>query len=163
MTVHNDTVVGYKVFDNEFTSKGYHFKGVGVVNEYDKESVPCESCFNFCINLEDCFKYNPITSDMVICEVTASNYSDHKQGCSRRNCNTLTITKRMSPDEVATHINDGFFAYQWALHVGNRDIMITRMNSLSYACFWVGTFGNRDILLPKFPDLANFSGFDNVP
>jgi len=153
MTRHNDTITGYKVFDSKFISKGHVFKDVGMVNEYNKELVPNENCFNFCTTLEDCFKYNPIASDMVICEVSASNYSDPKDGCTRRNCNTLTIIRQIPSDEVATHIKDSFFAYQWALHVGNRDIMITHMNTLSYACFWVGTFGNRDVFIDRFPEI----------
>ena len=54
MTLHSDTITGYKVFNNDFTCRDYDFKGVGTTHTFEGIPVLCKSGFHFCTNLEDC-------------------------------------------------------------------------------------------------------------
>lgn len=40
-------------------------------------------------------------------------------------------------------------AYDWALHIGNRDIMMHKINNSYDAYFWARDFGNRDVMINK--------------
>lgn len=49
------TIKGYKMFNNDWTCKGFQYE-VGKTYHYDGEISLCESGFHFCEKLEDCFK-----------------------------------------------------------------------------------------------------------
>ena len=95
MTLHQDTITGYKVFNKGLKSRDYDFNEVGSTHTYEGEPVLCKSGFHFCTVLQDCFKYYDITFDMIICEVQATGYTDSEGNCSKRTCQTLTITRQM--------------------------------------------------------------------
>ena len=152
MTLHNDTITGYKVFNHNFTCRDYDFKGVGTTHTYKGTPVLCESGFHFCTTLQDCFKYYDINPDVIICEVTATGYTDAENDCSKRTCQTLSIMRQMPLDEVAQHITDSAYAYCWAMNIGNTDIMIDRITESEYAYLWARDIGNRDIMIDRITD-----------
>ncbi len=152
MTIHNDTITGYKVFNHDFTCRGYDFNGVGTTHTYEGTPVLCESGFHFCTTLEDCFKYYDITPHMIICEVQATGYTDAEEDCSKRTCQRLSIIRRMPLDEVAQHITDSEYAYRWARVIGNRDIMINRITDSENAYRWAMYIGNTDIMIDRVTD-----------
>ena len=152
MTLHNDTIKGYKVFDTGLKCRDYDFIGVGSTHTYEGEPVLCESGFHFCTTLQDCFRYYSITSDMIICEVQAIGYTDAKEDCSKRTCKSLTITRQMSFDEVIPHITDSQYAYLWTKNIGNADIMIDRITNSEYAYRWAYNIGNKDIMINRITD-----------
>ncbi len=152
MTLHNDTIKGYKVFDNGLKCRDYDFNQVGSTHTYKGEPVLCESGFHFCTTLQDCFKYYDITPSMIICEVSATGYTDAKEDCSKRTCQTLAITRQMSFDEVIPHITDSQYAYFWAIYIGNQDIMIDRITDSKYAYYWAKYIGNQDIMIDRITD-----------
>ena len=156
MTLHNDTITGYKVFEPDFTCRDYDFQGVGTTHTYEWTPVLCESGFHFCTTLQDCFKYYYIAPDMIVCEVQATGYTDAEEGCSKRTCQTLSITRQMPLDEVAQHITDSEYAYFWAKYIGNQDIMINCITDSVYAYCWARGIGNTDIMIARYPDIKNW-------
>ncbi|TXG86122.1 MAG: hypothetical protein E6R13_01160, partial [Spirochaetes bacterium] len=152
MTLHNDTITGYKVFNPDFTCRGYYFNGVGTTHTYAWTPVLCKSGFHFCTTLEDCFKYYPITPDMIVCEVTATGYTDAEEDCSKRTCQSLSITRQMPLDEVVQRITDSYYAYLWAKDIGNQDIMIHRITNSQWAYCWARYIGNQDIMIDRITD-----------
>ena len=156
MTLHNDTITGYKVFNHNFACRDYDFKGVGTTHIYEGTPVLCKSGFHFCTSLQDCFKYYEITRRMIICEVTATGYTDAKEDCSKRTCQSLSIIRRMPLHEVAQHITDSHWAYCWARDIGNRDIMINRITDSWYAYRWARYIGNKDIMIARYPDIEGW-------
>ncbi|TXG81263.1 MAG: hypothetical protein E6R13_06620 [Spirochaetes bacterium] len=151
MTIHNNTITGYKVFNPDFTCLDYDFKGVGSTHTYEETPVLCESGFHFCTTLQDCFKYYPITPDMIVCEVQATGYTDAEGDCSKRTCQSLSIIRQMPLDEVAQHITESKYAYCWAKDIGNKDIMIDRITDSEWAYYWAKNIGNRDIMIARYP------------
>jgi hypothetical protein len=149
MTLHSNTITGYKVFNHDFTCRDYDFKGVGTTHTYEETPVLCESGFHFCTTLQDCFKYYDIKPHMIVCEVTATGYTDAKADCSKRTCQTLSIIRQMPLDEVAQHITDSKYAYWWARDIGNKDIMIDRITDSYYAYCWARDIGNQDIMIDR--------------
>ena len=152
MTLHNDTITGYKVFNHDFTCRDYDFQGVGTTHTYEGTPVLCKSGFHFCTTLQDCFKYYDIKPHMIVCEVTATGYTDAKEDCSKRTCQTLSITRQMSLDEVAQHITESKWVYYWARVIGNQDIMINRVTDSYYAYYWARVIGNKDIMIDRITD-----------
>jgi hypothetical protein len=152
MTLHNDTIKGYKVFNNGLKCRDYYFNQVGSTHTYEGEPVLCESGFHFCTTLQDCFRYYSITPSMIICEVSATGYTDAKSDCSKRSCQTLTITRQMTFDEVIPHITDSHYAYYWAKYIGNTDIMIDRITNSQHAYTWAIYIGNKDIMIDRITD-----------
>jgi hypothetical protein len=152
MTLHNDTITGYKVFNHNFACRDYDFKGVGSTHTYEGTPVLCKSGFHFCTTLQDCFKYYAIKPHMIVCEVQVTGYTDAKADCSKRTCQTLSIVRQMPLDEVAQHITDSAYAYFWAMNIGNRDIMIDRITESEWAYCWARDIGNQDIVIDRITD-----------
>ncbi len=152
MTLHNDTITGYKVFMKDFTCRDYDFKGVGTTHTYEGVPVLCESGFHFCTNLEDCFNYYDITSDMIVCEVQATNYTDAEPDCSKRTCQILTIISQLSLDEVKSHISTSENAYKWAYHIGDKEYMKQYVTDSEYAFYWALFIGDKEYMKQYITD-----------
>ena len=43
-------------------------------------------------------------------------------------------------------------AYEWALFIGNRDVMINKINTSKYAYLWARNIGNKDIMINKITE-----------
>jgi hypothetical protein len=152
MTVHNDIITGYKVFNQYFTCRDYNFNGVGTTHTYEGTPVLCQSGFHFCTTLQDCFNYYDIKPDMIVCEVQATGYTEAEGDCSKRTCQALSIIRQMPLDEVVQHITDSEYAYYWAMNIGNRDIMIDRITDSKYAYCWARDIGNQDIMIDRITE-----------
>ncbi len=146
MTIHSDTITGYKVFQSDFTCRDYNFNGVGTTHTYEGVPVLCESGFHFCTTLEDCFKYYDISQDMIVCEVQATNYTDAEDDCSKRTCQTLTIIRQLSLEEVKSHISNSENAYVWACNIGDKDYMKQYITDSRYAYLWARYIGDKDYM-----------------
>ena len=144
MTLHIDTITGYKVFNNDFTCRDYNFKSVGTTHTYEGVPVLCSSGFHFCTNLEDCFKYYTISPNMIVCEVQATNYTDAESDCSKRTCQTLSITSQISLDEVKNYISNSKNAYRWAYNIGDTEHMKQYVKDSEYAYFWAKNIGDKE-------------------
>ena len=146
MTIHSDTITGYKVFQSDVTCRDYNFNGVGTTHTYEGVPVLCESGFHFCTTLEDCFKYYDISQDMIVCEVQATNYTDAEDDCSKRTCQTLTIIRQLSLEEVKSHISNSENAYVWACNIGDKDYMKQYITDSRYAYLWARYIGDKDYM-----------------
>ncbi len=159
MTLHTDTITGYKVFNDDFTCRDYDFNGVGTTHTYEGVPVLCESGFHFCTNLEDCFKYYSIRQNMFVCEVQATNYTDAEDGCSKRTCQSLTIIRQLSLNEVKSHISTSNNAYLWTLYIGDKEHMKQYINDSFYAYAWASDIGYDYTLVKKFPTTLSVFNF----
>ncbi len=144
MTIHNDTITGYKVFQSDFTCRDYNFNGVDTTHTYEGVPVLCKSGFHFCTTLEDCFNYYDIKSDMIVCEVQATNYTDAKDDCSKRTCQTLSIIRQLSLEEVKSHISTSENAYRWAYNIGDTEHMKQYVTNSQYAYYWARDIGDKE-------------------
>ena len=63
-------VKGYKVFDPDWTCRGYQF-AVGQIFEEDVEPKCCDRGFHFCQKASDCFDYYKFDSSNKVAEVIA--------------------------------------------------------------------------------------------
>ena len=177
MTLHNDTIAGYKVFNADFTCRDYNFKGVGTIHTYEGVPVLCNSGFHFCTTLEDCFKYYTIRPNMIVCEVQATNYTDAESACSKRTCQTLTIVRQLPFEEVKNYIStsknayywaryigdkeymkqyvtDSYYAYLWAYNIGDKEYMKQFITDSKYAYHWAFNIGDKEYMINEFPDIA---------
>ena len=152
MTLHTDTITGYKVFKKDFTCRDYDFKGVGTTHTYEGVPVLCESGFHFCTTLEDCFNYYDITSDMIVCEVQATNYTDAESDCSKCTCQTLTIIRQLSLDEVKSHISTSKNAYYWAKYIGDKEYMKQFVKDSVYVYKWANNIGDAEYMKQYITD-----------
>ena len=69
---------GYKVFNSDWTCRGFQYK-VGETYEMDEKPIICEQGFHFCRNLKDCFYFYPFCKDVKIAEVEALGEIDHNE------------------------------------------------------------------------------------
>ncbi len=152
MTIHNDTITGYKVFESDFTCRDYDFKDVGTTHTYEGVPVLCESGFHFCTNLEDCFKYYDISPDMIVCEVQATNYTDAEDDCSKRTCQTLTIIRQLPLEEVKSHISTSQNAYVWACNIGDKEYIKQIVTDSEYAYKWARDIGDTEYMKQYITD-----------
>ncbi len=148
----NKPITGYKVFKKDFTCLNYDFKGVGTIHTFEGTPVLCYSGFHFCTTLEDCFNYYDITSDMIVCEVQATNYTDAEDGCSKRSCQTLTIVRQLTLEEVKSHISTSKNAYYWALDIGDEEHMKQYVTNSEYAYFWAKNIGDTEYMKQYIQD-----------
>ena len=98
------TVKGYKVFNPDWTCRGFQYK-VGESYEMDKEPIACERGFHFCERLEDCFDYYDFDSENKVAEITA--YGETTRENNKCCTNKIKIEKKMEWYEVLDIVNIG--------------------------------------------------------
>ena len=54
------------------------------------------------------------------------------------------------------------WAYEWALHIGNHDIMRDRVTSSQYAYYWARDIGDHDIMRDRVTDPFYKDLFDKL-
>ena len=97
---------GYKVFDKNFQCQGYQFE-LGKTHVHDGPIELCKSGFHFCLNAKDCFSYYDFDTNNIVCEIEADNVSEQTKEDSKRVCGKLTVTKRLTWEEVLSLVNIG--------------------------------------------------------
>ncbi len=98
------TVKGYKVFNPDWTCRGFQYK-VGASYEMDEEPIACERGFHFCERLEDCFNYYDFDSENKVAEITA--YGETTRENNKCCTNKIKIEKKMEWYEVLDIVNIG--------------------------------------------------------
>jgi hypothetical protein len=99
-------VKGYKVFNPDFTCRGYQFKE----NETFEMPLPIEICrsgFHFCIKASHCFSYYDFRSDNIVCEVEAIGEVKTHDEDSKVCTNILRVGRRLTWEEVLRVANEG--------------------------------------------------------
>ena len=98
------TVKGYKVFNPDWTCRGFQYK-VGESYEMDEEPIACERGYHFCERLEDCFDYYDFDSENKVAEIIA--YGEITIENNKCCTNKIKIEKELSWYEVLDIVNIG--------------------------------------------------------
>ena len=100
-------IKGYKVFDPDFTCKGYKFEENKEFTHKGK-LVICKSGFHFCVKASDCFNYYSFDPKNIVCEVEArGQIVKEENGDSKYATDVLYIGKKLSWQEVLAAANEG--------------------------------------------------------
>ncbi|MCM1119343.1 MAG: hypothetical protein NC543_08285 [bacterium] len=97
-------VKGYKVFNKDWTCRGFQYTCPGVFEE-DVKPMVCDRGFHFCEKLSDCFEYYRFNPENKVAEVIALGEvdSDGKKSCT----NKIQIVREITWDEVLRIVNEG--------------------------------------------------------
>jgi hypothetical protein len=121
---------------------GVHQFEIGKTYESEEE-FDVESC----MEMQDCFYKHDINPR--ICEVIAEDIVDSKgQGISRK----ITIIRELDKQEIMDRITDSEYAYWWARHIGNQEVMIDRVTDSEYAYMWALHIGNQEVMIDRVTD-----------
>ena len=100
------TVKGYKVFNSDWTCRGFKFE-VGKIFEEDVIPKCCERGFHFCRKLSDCFSYYDFDINNKVAEVEALGEVSYKNGDSKCCTNKIKIVRELTWNEVLELVNIG--------------------------------------------------------
>ena len=97
-------VKGYKVFNPDWTCRGFQYE-VGKIFEEDVKPSCCDRGFHFCEKAADCFSYYSFNSENRIAEVIALGEvdTDGKKSCT----NKIQIVREIPWQELLTIVNTG--------------------------------------------------------
>ena len=97
-------VTGYKVFNPDWTCKGFQYE-VGKIFEEDVKPSCCDRGFHFCKKAADCFSYYSFNSENKVAEVIALGEvdTDGKKSCT----NKIQIVREIPWQELLTIVNTG--------------------------------------------------------
>ena len=99
-------IKGYKVFDPDWTCRGFKFE-VGKTFEEDVKPSCCNRGFHFCKELKDCFSYYSFNPDNKVAEVIALGDIDEESDDTKCCTNKLQIVKELTWEEVLRLVNMG--------------------------------------------------------
>jgi hypothetical protein len=97
---------GYKVFNPDWTCKGFQFE-VGKTFEEDVTPVCCDRGFHFCKELKDCFNYYQFNPENKVAEIEALGDIDTQDDDSKCCTNKIKIVREISWEEVLKMVNTG--------------------------------------------------------
>ena len=97
-------VKGYKVFNPDWTCRGFQYE-VGKIFEEDVKPSCCDRGFHFCKKAADCFSYYSFNSENKVAEVIALSEvdTDGKKSCT----NKIQIVREIPWQELLTIVNTG--------------------------------------------------------
>ena len=95
---------GYKVFNPDFTCRGFRYE---VGKTYEEDVVPsvCKAGFHFCPKLIDCFSCYDFDPNNKVAEIEA--IGDIDEGDNKCCTNKITIVKEIAWQEVLEIVNTG--------------------------------------------------------
>ena len=97
---------GYKVFNSDWTCRGFQFE-VGKVFEEDVTPVCCDKGFHFCTKASDCFSYYDFDPNNKVAEVEALGEIDSNDEDSKCCTNKIKIVREINWQEVLELVNLG--------------------------------------------------------
>lgn len=97
---------GYKVFNPDWTCRGFQFK-VGEIYEEDVIPSCCSRGFHFCTELKDCFSYYSFDPNNKVAEIEALGEIDAEAYGSKHCTNKIKIVRELSWEEVLKIVNMG--------------------------------------------------------
>ena len=97
---------GYKVFNSDWTCRGFQFE-VGKVFEEDVTPVCCDRGFHFCTKASDCFRYYSFDPNNKVAEVEALGDIDTQDDDSKCCTNKIHIIREITWQEVLDLVNLG--------------------------------------------------------
>ena len=97
---------GYKVFNPDWTCKGFKYE-VGKKYHCDGKISCCKNGFHFCTKLADCFNYYNFNSNNKVAEIEASGDIDSKEDDTKHYASDIEIIREITWHEVLDMINEG--------------------------------------------------------
>ena len=97
---------GYKVFENDWTCRGFQY-AVGGTYEMEDEPSCCNRGFHFCGRLIDCFNYYDFDSNNKVAEIEATGAVDDDGNEEKYCTNKIKIVRELSWHEVLDLVNTG--------------------------------------------------------
>ena len=97
---------GFKVFNSDWTCRGFQFE-VGKTFTEDVTPVCCDRGFHFCTKAADCFKYYDFNPDNKVAEVEALGDIDTNNDDSKCCTNKIHIIREITWQEVLDLVNLG--------------------------------------------------------
>ena len=102
----NQPVKGYKVFNSDWTCRGFQYE-VGKAFEEDVTPECCEAGFHFCTKASDCFNYYSFDPSNKVAEVLALGEVDSRSDDTKCCTNKIQIVREISWQELLTIVNTG--------------------------------------------------------
>lgn len=124
-------VKGYKVFNPDWTCRGFQYE-VGKIFEEDVKPSCCDRGFHFCEKAADCFSYYSFNSENRVAEVIAlcEVDTDGKKSCT----NKIQIVREIPWQELLTIVNTGKDC-TGLCNTGNRNTGNRNKSSFNTGCF----------------------------
>jgi hypothetical protein len=97
-------VKGYKVFNPDWTCRGFQYE-VGQVYEMDEKPICCGRGFHFCEKASDCFRHYNFNPDNKVAEVEA--FGDIDTDGTKSCTNKIKIIRELTWHEVLDLVNIG--------------------------------------------------------
>ena len=99
-------VKGYKVFEPDWTCKGFQYK-LGGEYKMDEDIEVCKRGFHFCESLNDCFDFYNFDPKNKVAEVEALGIVKNEKGDIKSVTNHIKIIKELTWSEVCDLVNTG--------------------------------------------------------
>ena len=99
-----ENVKGFKVFNPDWTCRGFQYEVGKVYEEHEKPSV-CGTGFHFCKQAKDCFNYYGFDPNNKVAEVIA--LGDVEEDGGKCSTNRIKIVREVTWEEVLTIVNTG--------------------------------------------------------
>lgn len=98
------TIKGYKIFNPNWTCRGFQFE-VGKIYKEDVKPMVCDKGFHFCEKAADCFNYYQFNPENKVAEVIALGEvdSDGVKSCTDK----IQIVREVPWDELLRVVNTG--------------------------------------------------------
>lgn len=124
-------VKGYKVFNPDWTCRGFQYE-VGKIFEEDVKPSCCDRGFHFCEKAADCFSYYSFNSENKVAEVIALGEvdTDGEKSCT----NKIQIVREIPWQELLTIVNTGKDC-TGLCNTGNRNTGNWNKSSFNTGCF----------------------------
>ena len=97
---------GYKVFNPDWTCRGYQFE-IGKIFTEDIKPVCCDRGFHFCTKISDCFNYYDFNPNNKVAEIEALGNIDINKDGSKCSTNKIYIIRELTWHEVLDLVNTG--------------------------------------------------------
>ena len=129
-------VKGYKVFNPDWTCRGFQYE-VGKIFEEDVKPRCCDRGFHFCEKAADCFSYYSFNSENKVAELVALGEvdTDGEKSCT----NKIQIVREIPWQELLTIVNTGKdctgFCNTGDRNTGNRNTGDWNKSSFNTGCF----------------------------
>lgn len=133
-------VKGYKVFNPDWTCRGFQYE-VGKIFEEDVKPSCCDRGFHFCKKAADCFSYYSFNSKNKVAEVIALGEvdTDGKKSCT----NKIQIMREIPWQELLTIVNTGKDC-TGLCNTGNRNTGDCNTGDCNKSSFNTGCFNTEE-------------------
>ena len=144
-------VKGYKVFNPDWTCRGFQYE-VGKIFEEDVKPRCCDRGFHFCEKAADCFSYYSFNSENKVAEVVALGEvdTDGKKSCT----NKIQIVREIPWQELLTIVNTGKdctgFCNTGNRNTGNRNTGDWNTGDWNKSSFNTGCFNTEEQKITLF-------------